>query len=597
MPAANISQKQTLWGGAFLLLVVTLLAYIPALRAGFVWDDRSMLTGNEFLKSAHGLASVWLGPGTLDYLPLTYTLLGIEWHVWGANPSGYHLVNILLHATNAFLLWRVLEQLKVTGSWWIALIFAIHPVNAASVAWIAEIKNVLSMAFYLLALLLFLKSEKPGRRGLFALSAGAFLLALLSKASVVMLPVALLLCGWWRTGRITIPDLLRTAPFFALSLVFGLITIWFQSQNAINDAVIPVGGWLARVAVAGYAAWFYFLKILAPVNLSALYPQRDLQATDALSLLPALLMAAVIIAAFVFRRGWGRHVLFGLGYFLVSLLPVLGFIKMYYFRLSPVADHWQYLAAPGIMGLAVAAGIAGLDRLGLSRWQTLAGGAIALLLTVLTWNRAAVYHNEETLWQDVLAKDPQSWSAHINLALASLSQGKPTEALKYSRRAAELEPAFVESHLNLGAILSQNNFLAEAVTQYREAVRLRPDYGPAHHELGLALEHAGSNDESIVEYSRAVELADCYAYRIRLGAALFSRDRYREAAEHFRAALRFQPGSADAHNNLGGTLFMLEDFPGAIAEYEIALRLNPASAEARENLRALRQMAGASGNR
>jgi len=582
-------QRIALARGA-ILAVAALAAYLPALQAGFVWDDRSMLTGNELIKSLHGLIGVWLGTGSLDYLPLTYSVLGLEWRVWGMNPLGYHVVNLLLHAGSAMLLWRVLLRLRVTGAWWAAVIFAVHPVMAASVAWVAEIKNTLSMVFYLSAILFFLHYDASGKRSAYGLALGMFFLALLSKTSVVMLPVVLLLCVWWQRRRITWRNIGEAVPFFALSLAFGLITIWFQTHNAINDASVPMGGWGARVAAAGWAAWFYFFNILFPVHLSALYAQRALAGGTISSYLPAAAMAAAVAIAWGFRRTWGRPVLFALSYFLLTLFPVLGFFKMYYFRLSPVADQWQYLAAPGIIALVVAAGGTGWHRVNQPRLGKALAVAVVVLLAFQTWQRAAVYRNEETLWRDVLAKDANSWTAHINLALVCLGQGKPAEALAYGRRAAELEPEFVESHLNLGAVLDGNNLRDEAVEQYRKAVALRPGFGQAHRELGLALERAGHPNEAIAEYREAIRLADAFQFRIDLGAALFSQDRYGEALEQFQAAVLLRPDSASAHNNLGGVFFMQEKYAAAAAEYEAALRLNPDSTEARQNLEALRQI-------
>jgi hypothetical protein len=189
------------WPGAALLALAAVLVYLPALRGGFIWDDDTLLTDNPAVKTIDGLYSIWFGNWSVDYIPLTLSSFWLEWHLWGLHAAGYHAVNILLHAANAVLVWRVLLRLGVPGSWLAALLFALHPVSASSVAWIAERKNTLSMLFYLLSLWSFLRSddaihsavkmEKPRRLAGFSLA--AFALALLAKSSVAVLPAVLLL--------------------------------------------------------------------------------------------------------------------------------------------------------------------------------------------------------------------------------------------------------------------------------------------------------------------------------------------------------------------------------------------------------------------
>lgn len=589
-PSSFNSSSLSRWSGwwpALVLFAVPLVVYMPSLQAGFIWDDRFLLTENPLMRLQDGLARLWFSTQNYDYYPVTYSSFWIEWRLWGLNPVGYHVVNILLHAANGLLLWRVLVRLGIPGAWFAALLFAIHPVNAASVGWIAERKNTLSLLFYLAASLCFFRHEVCRNKSSYAAALVFFILALLSKTSVVMLPAVLLLCAWWQRGWITRTDLLRTAPFFLLSLVAGLVTIWFQSHNVVNEEVISMGDWPTRAVRAGWAAAFYAGKLLYPTKLSLLYPSWEVGWEPAW-ILPGAGLLALLLAAWVFRGTWGRALLFGIGYFFLSLLPVLGFVKMYYFRLSPVADHWLYIPGIGIIALAVSGAWTFALRFHVENIAKLIAVAVAGLLGILTWQRAVVLQTPESLWADVLNKDPESVTALVNLSLDRLSRGLRAESLDYARRAVAISPLSVESRLNLGAILDASGLVAESVAAYESAVRLQPRHAAAHFELAIAWNSAGDSERALKEYESAVELRpDDFQYRMDLGSQLFHLRRHNEAAEQFQAAIKLDPTSANAHANLGASLHSMGDLREAAAAYREALRLKPGHPNARQNLDAL----------
>ncbi len=517
--------KRASASGAALIFLLTIIAYLPALRGGFLWDDAPLITENRLIKASDGLYRFWCTTEPDDYWPLTSTAWWLEWRLWGTRPMGYHVVNVLLHAINAVLVWIILRRLKIPGAWAAGLVFAIHPVNVATAAWISEQKNTLSMFFYLVAILLFLRFNERNGWSWYGLSLAAFLLALLSKTAVVMLPVVLLGCVWWTRGRVRGKDFMHTVPFFVAAAGLGLVTVWFQHQHriAVGLSAEPVH-WAARLATAGSVPWFYLCKAVLPVKLAAVYPQWQIQEIRWTSFALGGLLVGGLTLSWRKRNTWGRPLIFGFGYFLVMLLPVLGFFDQSYHRIAAVADHWQYYAIIGPIALVVAGGDWACRRWSDPRrdWGMIMGVAGVAMLATATWTRCRVYADAETFWRSYAAKDPGAYIAHVNLGVALAQAGK----------------------------------LEEAIGHFEQTLRLKPDYAPASYNLGRALAQQG---------------------------------RIRAAIPYFEQAVRLQPNDAGAHNNLANALAETDRLSEAVQHYEEALRLRPDSAEARANLELARQ--------
>jgi tetratricopeptide (TPR) repeat protein len=527
-PPNKMSWMPLLWGSLF-LLAFTFFAFQPALHAGFIWDDDDMLFQNPLVTNPGGFREIWFSTKFYDYFPLTLSSLWIEWRLWGNHAANYHFTNILLHAFSAVFFWRSFKYLKIPGAWIIALLFAVHPVNVESVAWITERKNTLSLFFYALSLLLFLRSETTQNSKLkiqnYWFSLAAFLLALFSKTSVVMLPVVLLGCVWWKHGKIRRADWLRTLPFFTLSLVLGVITIWFQYNRAISTDVVQDNNFWARLAGAGWAIWFYLGKIFAPLNLSFVYPRWNIDPHSLVSFLPTLAAVACLVLFWFYRKTWGRPFLFAFGYFVVTLFPVLGFFDIYFQKYSFVADHWQYQSLIGPLALFVAGLAFVLEKLPNARAKspssisttqlqfTFAGAAIALCFGVLTFNQTKVYANSETLWRDTVQKNPDAWIAHNLLGAELAAQNKLDEAMEQYSIAIRLNPNHAEAHHNLGTALAIRGDFAGALEHLRAACKLNPNLLIAANTLAWILStHPDPklrNGAEAVRLSRhAVELTD-----------------------------------------------------------------------------------------
>jgi len=488
------------------LVALTFIAYTPALRGGFVWDDALYVRDNPLIKAGNGLRRFWCTSEFTDYYALSNTSLWLEWRLWGNHPLGYHVTNILLHALNALLIWRLLQRLHIPAAWFAALAFALHPVNVMSVAWISERKNVLSLLFALLALLAFLRWDDTRNWRWHVSAVGAFALALLSKTAVVMLPFVLLLCVWWRHDRVNRRDFVATIPFFALALVMGLVTVWFERQHGIAGEVVRTDSFTTRLAGAGWAVWFYIGKVLWPVGLSAVYPRWTINASSPTAWLPLLVFAVVCAVCWKFRATWGRGGLFALGCFVAMLLPVLGFIDIAFMAYSLVADHWQYVAITPLLALACAAGAKAAARWPW-RWSPALAAIVVAALGFGTWRRAHVWTNDETLWRDTLRKNPTAWMAHNNLANVLLAQGHADEAAAQYQETIRLKPDYGSAHYNLGIVNFQRGDYTKAVVQFRETVRLKPGSAEAYNNLGAALAKAGQTNAAVAQFEMAARLA------------------------------------------------------------------------------------------
>ncbi|HVW21367.1 MAG TPA: tetratricopeptide repeat protein [Opitutaceae bacterium] len=581
---------------AALLLAATALAYLPALRGGPIVDDAEHLTAPG-LRSAAGLWRIWTAVGaTHQYYPLLHSAFWLEHRLWGDAPLGYHLLNVLLHGLCAGLLVLLLRRLAVPGAWLAGFLFALHPVNVESVAWIAEQKNTLSLFFCLLAALAWLRWDgRRGRAG-YALATGLFALALLSKTAAAALPLALLVLVWWRRRRIAWRgDLLPLLPWFLLGAAASVPTAWLERQFCARfpgDFRLSAG---ERILVAGRAFWFYLGKLAWPHPLVFVYPRWNPAGWGASAWIFPLAAAALLAAlALLARRRRGP--LAAALIFLAALLPVLGFASFFWQALSYVGDHLQYLAAPAVFALAGAGWAAWAARC--PRLATACAWAVVAALGLLTWRRSGLYRDPERLYRATLARNPSAWAIHYELGDVLANQpGRTDEAVAEWERAVSLKPDYADAQSNLGCVLAgMPGRGAEAVAHFEAALRARPNFAEAHANLGCVLAGLpGRADEAAAHLRAALRLQPDYPEAENaLGNLLVDRPGQLDAGiEHLRAAVRLRPDFAEAHWDLG---LALAREPArrseAAAEIEAALRLDPGIPGAAEALARLRAQRG-----
>jgi tetratricopeptide (TPR) repeat protein len=581
-----------------LIFAAVFVAYLPALNGTILSDDLSHIT-LPHLRSVGGLWRIWTELGaTQQYYPLLHSAFWIQHRLWGDAMTGYHFANVVFHTTAAWLVVLILRQLAIPGALLAGFIFALHPVSVESVAWISEQKNTLSAVFYLASALVYVRlvhdrgsteqdppyvrragddgrrpSDDVRRPGLvlqtrhYWLAFALFICALLTKSVTATLPAALLVVLWWKHGRIDWRrDVLPLVPWFAVAAAAGLLTAWFEHHiiGARGEAfaLTPV----ERLLLAGRVIWFYLAKLFWPVNLMFTYPRWTIDASQWWqSLYPIGAIAlAIVLAAFVRFPAFApdsqtasagkRGPLAGYLFFCGTLVPALGFVNVYPFVFSYVADHFQYLACLGIIVPVAATLTVASQRIETSQGRVVKMASVALVavLAALTWHRSGVYENAETLFRDTIARNPGAWMAYQNLGTELAAQNRLPEAIEAYEGALRARPGYssarnnlVLAHMRVGdALADKPDGAGEAIGHYEAVVRLDPRQFRAHYNLGTIL--------------------------------MDMPGRHAEAIEHLETALRIQPKSAEAHVNLG---VALADNPlrrhDAIAHLELALAEKP----------------------
>jgi Flp pilus assembly protein TadD len=585
--------------GGLLIAILVVFAYLPCLDAGFVWDDDAHVTHNEALRSSEGLHDIWFKVGSVQqYYPMVYTTFWVQYHLWGNNAAGYHLVNILLHAANAFLLLLLLRNLGVRGAWVIAAVFALHPVQAESVAWISELKNCLSTFFYFSAALSYIRFDRLWERsahtsavhndpnqetGLlrrarlnYLLAIGFYLLALFSKTVTASLPAALLLLAYWKRERIRWRDVIPLLPFFALGISAGLFTIWVEKHLIGAQGYEWSHSFVDRLLIAGRGVWFYAGKLVWPVTLTFNYPKWRIDSSSWQQYLYLVGLVGALTTLWLTRRRIGKGPLVATLFFIGTLFPALGFFDIYPMRYSYVADHYQYVASIGLIAMLVGTGAHLSDRYLLSAHaiRAISTGSVVLTLAFLTWLQVHIYENKEILYRDTISKNENSFLAHYNLAKLLEESGRVDQAERHYAKTIAIEPTLAEAHNNLGLLLLKQGRLDGAIQMFSRAAELKPHDPLPRRNLADSLLEDGARKEAMAIYESLLRANpnDPVLHK-KLALALATSNQYEPAIAHLQEALRIAPTYADAHFALAEILLRLKRTREAVSHYRTALQL------------------------
>jgi tetratricopeptide (TPR) repeat protein len=589
LPLPSWLSRDTVLG--LVLFFAVVLAYSPVWWAGYFWDDAPDLTANACIVGPLGLKEIWT-TSAAQFYPLVLTTFWVGHALWGWAPLPYHLVNVLLHGASAVVLWRVLLSLQVPGALLGSTLWALHPVEVESVAWIAEMKNTESALFFLLSILFFvrwLKTTQSRKMGdwNYALTLLFAALAMASKSSTVILPLVLCLGAWWMQGRWEWRNLLKIGPIFIMSAVSAILALrTVDLQGVTTDAQWAIS-WPERLIIAGDAVWFYLGKLIWPHPLVVIYPRWEIDAGNWISYLPLLGVIVVLVILWLNRQSWARPWFFVFAYFLVALLPVLGFVNHFILRYSFVFDHFQYLASMGPLALA-GAGIVRVSDLvtpGKYWLQCSLGAGLALILGLLSWQRATVYEDQGTLWADTLANNPNCWIGYINLGNISLQKGDIDNAIAQYQKALEINSNDASAHSDLGTAFLQKKEVDEAIAQYQKAHEINPTYALTDYNLGIAFIQKGEVDDAIAQFQKALEMNPRLPAALNsLGLALVQKGQLDEAITLYKKAEEIDPTYALVHNSLGAAYFKKGQMNEGLAQFQEALRLNPNDTTAQANL-------------
>ena len=603
----STSPKWLIYLGLAAIVFATLIAYLPAIRAGFIWDDDRYVSENHLLGNFSGLGKIWslklttaadnhrhLISYTPQYYPLVFSTFWLESRLWDqSNPTGFHVVNVLLHIANALLVWLICHRLGFSWAYLAAVIFALHPVGVESVAWITERKNVLSGLFYLLVLLSYLRFEETRRKLFYFTALSCFVLALLSKTVTCTLPVILLLILWLRHRRLSWSDLARLIPFFAVGALLGLFTAYLERYKVgAIGAEWEIAFW-QRWVIAGRAVFFYAWKLLWPVNLIFIYPRWN---PEKFSLLDLLWPAAVIVLAMVLwsrRKAIGRAPLAAWAGFIITLFPALGFFDVYPFRFSFVADHFQYLASLFFIALFVGLGRGlykrfcpqGFKSLLFPGARILLTSVVLLLLGYLTYAQAHMYEDVEGLWKTTIRRNPGARIAWNNLGMAYFVKGNLEQAIRVYSEAIELNPKHAKFYYGRASAYLVKADYNRAIRDSDKAIEFNPRYAKAYSNRGLAYHGKGDLEQAIRDYNQAIQLnpKDGKAYYNR-GRAYSDRRDYNRAIRDLDKAVELDPKNAYAHYNRGLAYQGNGQYHQAIRDFDKALELNPRLALAHKNI-------------
>jgi tetratricopeptide (TPR) repeat protein len=613
-PTPSHSSRRTavLIGAALFALVIAV--FLPTAHNGFVaFDDNEYVYENAHVREGLTWEGVRWAFTTLEvgglWHPLTWLSLMLDCHWHGLNPGGHHLGSLVLHAFNTVLLFAALRRL--TGATWrsavVAALFAVHPLHVETVAWIADRKDTLSALFWMLTLLAYARyvgkaegagGERPAAAGLRPLASGDYWLALfffvcglMSKPTVMTLPVILLMLDAWPLRRLETGGatplrarvrvlIWEKLPFLAAGFVCAIIGIQGQSAGGMLQTTIQFP-FEQRLANATISYLHYLAQTVWPANLAAYYPYP--KSFPVVRVFGAgLFLLGVSLA--VWRTFRSRpYLALGWGWYLVALFPMIGLVQIgSYAR----ADRYTYLPLIGIF-LTMVWGAQELTRH--RRHQrlisTLLAGAVLLACAVVSRRQLAFWRDSETLFRHAIESTTGNFAAHNNLGNALDRAGRFAEAGEQYRAALRIHPGFAAAHYNRANLLTREGDLPGALTHYNAAVQAKPDYAQARYNLGITLNRLGKPVEAIAQYREAVRLNPGFVEAHHsLGGALVQQGRVDEGLESLIIAVRLRPGFAHARNDLGVALALRGNDAAAETNFAELVRLEPLNADAHYNL-------------
>jgi tetratricopeptide (TPR) repeat protein len=575
------------------LVIAILFVYWQVRNFSFVnYDDHQYVTENRYVQDGLTLKSIAWAFTTVhmsNWHPLTWLSHMLDYQLYGMNPGQHHLTNVLFHILNTLLLFLVFR--RMTGELWksgfVAALFALHPLHAESVTWVAERKDVLSTFFWLLTMWCYARYVEHSERDRYLLVVLFFILGLLAKPMLVTLPFILLLFDYWPLNRFQFGSsgdgsysiqksfnfglIWEKIPLFLLSTASCVVTYFVQkSGGAVNS--LDAMKFNIRIANAILSYTNYIAKMIWPYKLAVLYPYPEVipfwEVTGACLVLVfiSLLSIGLIKKSPYFAVGWC--------WFLGAFVPVIGLVQV---GLQAMADRYTYVP---LIGLSIIIAWGAPDILAGLRHKRIIFAIftifVILAIMIFTWFQVSRWKNSITLFKNAVDVTKNNYVAHHKLGEALAIQGETDKAIRHYSEALRIKPDFIAPHLNLGVTLRETGKLNEAIEHFSSVLRLKSDSAEAHYELGITLEKKGNIDGAEKHYIKALRIKPDYAKaHNNLGIVLAFRKKDKEALYHFVEALRIDSGYAGAYYNLGKIYANQVKIENAILYYRKALHYSP----------------------
>jgi len=579
-----------------LIILLCFIIYIPSLLNGFIWDDDQNLFKSPWIQGADGLRVIWFTNKTYQYYPVDFTTFWLEHKLWGLNPFGYHVVNLFLHILNALLVFWVVRKLYKRLAFSVALLFAVHPIQVETVAWITERKNLLSLFFFLLAILAYLRFDRIRRIRYYLLTVVMFVCALLSKSIAVCFIFFPVLYKWWKDARVTWREIRLSIVFVVIGLLSAFYTLYLEFYHVGAQGKVFDLTFLERFILSGRIIFFYVYKLLFPFNFMFFYPRWIIDTKIWWQWLFILAVVLILGTLVIYRKKIGRGALALFIFYIISIFPVLGFLNVYGMKFSFVADHFSYLSTPALLLLLCVSIRLFFDKLSIkfpllmSTPYRIVMPILLAIITIYMGGKSMAltqsYKNAVVLWEDVIRKNPKAWIAYNNLGSAYNKVGKYEEAIPLLNKAIKLEPGYAEAYNNLGNAYNNIGNYEEAIALYKKAIELNPLFVEIYYNLGNAIRSIGNYEEAIALYKKAIELNPDYAgaFYNNLGLAYNDIGEKEKAIASYKKAIALDPNCAEPYNNLGNIYKSLGRTEEAIALYKKAIKVKADNAEIYYNL-------------
>ncbi|MBN2773495.1 MAG: tetratricopeptide repeat protein, partial [Prolixibacteraceae bacterium] len=545
------------------------------------FDDVVFIINNAFIRnfSWEGIKTIFSNFSDINYAPVTDLINSVIYKLSELNPAGFHITSVVFHLINIVLVFWFVKLLN--KNWQLAaitaLLFGIHPMQVESVAWASGGSNLYSTAFFLFSLICYLSYLQQNKKAFYIISLLSFIISLLSKSSVIMLPLVLILIDYFKNRKTTLTSIFEKIPFFLISLGAGILAIKFRSTgtafNYLDEYSI-----LERVVFAGYGFISYLINTVLPIKLSAFYPYPE---NIPVHYYLYLIILIGLIVFTIYSRRYTRKIIFSIGFFAAMIFIVLQLLPT---GRAIMADRYFYLPSIGIFYLAAE----GFNLLWNKRQKTVSIivlGIFAVFFSINTHAGGKIWKDNLSLWDDVIKKYPTVYYAYYNRGHFYMEENKNQEAIDDYSKAIGLKPDYIEAYVNRGYVLMNTGQYEQALNDLNKAVEIDPEYINAYIHRGNVLMDLKEYNKAYDDFSKVISLnpdyTDAYVNR---GNVLRDMVRFDEALKDYEKAIQLQPGKAIIYFNRGSLFMKAEDFEKAQSDFNKAIELKPDYEKAYNNL-------------